>query len=70
MCKYHVLDEEADHILSEVKRLLREQGQREVSDSDAILWLADTVNSYVDEIQRLQHELNLWRHSVPVEAMR
>lgn len=65
-----VVENDAAIVLEEVKKTLREAGEPAPTDSDAIMWLADTINTYVDEIQRLEHELNLYKNSVPVEAMR
>ena len=48
------LSKEAADILEAVKNLLRKEGVEEVSDSIAIIWLADTINAYVELIEKYE----------------
>jgi hypothetical protein len=65
-----IIDQDAEYILTETKKILCQSGQTDVSNSDAIIWLADTINNLVDEIQQLKDELKLYKNSVSLELMR
>lgn len=67
---YITIDQDAEYILEETKKLLQQSGQTHASNSDAIVWLADTINHLVDENQQLKDQLKMYKNSVPLEAMR
>lgn len=54
------IDPEAREILDTVKALLVKHGETDPTDSTAIIWMADAINTYVDKIHELKNSKQIF----------